>query len=190
MCGIAGVINLDDQPIDGLGGQLHVMNRVQRHRGPDGQATWEHPHRHLGFAHVRLSIIDLVTGEQPMTDGQGNWISYHGEVYNYLELRQELGGDFKTTSDTEVILRAYLRWGEDCVTHLRGMFAFSIWDEREGKLFCARDRFGIKPFYYSRSGRNLYFASEVKTLLPFIDRVATDMDGLKDYLTFQFCLAG
>jgi asparagine synthase (glutamine-hydrolysing) len=191
MCGIAGLLNLADAPVPDLGRRLGVMNHLIRHRGPDGEGFWRHASGRAGFAHRRLSIIDLSTGDQPMTDGEGNWITYNGETYNYLELREELGREqFKTTSDTEVILRAYRKWGEDCVSHLRGMFAFALWDERNQTLFCARDRFGIKPFYYTLVGDTFYFASEVKALLPFVERIETDLEGLRDYLAFQFCLAG
>ncbi len=191
MCGIAGIINLNACPDPELRKSLAVMNRVQQHRGPDGEGLWIHPHQHAGFAHRRLSIIDLSTGQQPMTDGAGNWITFNGEIYNYIELRDELGRDsFQTTSDTEVILRAYRRWGSDCVSHLRGMFAFALWDEDQQKLFCARDRFGIKPFYYTQANGAFYFASEIKALLPFMDRLEVDREGFKDYLAFQFCLAG
>jgi len=192
MCGIAGMIQLDAERIPALEKRLGVINTVQKHRGPDGKGIWQHHRGHVGLAHRRLSIIDLSpTGQQPMTDRAGNWIILNGEIYNYLELREELGIDkFVTTSDTEVILFAYRKWGADCVNHLRGMFAFALWDETNETLFCARDRFGIKPLYYTINHSTFYFASEVKTLLPFIDRIETDLEGLKDYLTFQFCLAG
>src|SRR5947209_3331052 len=159
MCGMAGAHNLARHPIANLGPTLEAMNDLQRHRGPDGSGTWAHPRRHVGFAHRRLSIIDLATGAQPMTDEAGNWLVFNGEIYNYLELREQLGKDrFRTTSDTEVILQAYQEWGENCVDHFRGMFAFALWDERAQKLFGARDRFGIKPFYYTRVGDIVYFA--------------------------------
>jgi asparagine synthase (glutamine-hydrolysing) len=191
VCGIAGAIDLSRQPIPDLGRRLEVMNEVQAHRGPDGHAIWKHPADHVGFAHRRLSIIDLVTGDQPITDGRGSWISYNGEIYNYIELRAELGGkDFRTTSDTEVAMRAYQEWGTDCLQRFRGMFAFSLWDEQTQTLFCARDRFGIKPFYYAQVDGVLYFASEIKALLPFLPSIETDLEGLKDYLCFQFCLGG
>jgi asparagine synthase (glutamine-hydrolysing) len=191
MCGIAGVLNLSLTKIPNLNHRLEVMNELLRHRGPDGQGAWQHAHESVGLAHRRLSIIDLSTGDQPMRDDAGNWITYNGEVYNYIELREELGAaNFKTTSDTEVVLAAYRRWGKDCVTHLRGMFAFALWDEAQQELFCARDRFGIKPFYYTTTGDSYYFASEVKALLPFVDNIETDVEGFKDYLAFQFCLAG
>ncbi len=191
MCGIAGVVSLTGGPIPDLGDRLATMSHLVRHRGPDGQGTWRAPTDVAGFAHRRLEIIDLVSGDQPMTDAAGNWITFNGEIYNYLELRDELGADcFQTTSDTEVILAAYRRWGEDCLGHLRGMFAFAIWDPSDGSLFCARDRFGMKPFYYTQIGGLLYFASEAKALLPFLPAIETDAFGLRDYLTFQFCLDG
>ncbi len=191
MCGIGGVIQLADEPLPDLAIRLRLINEIQRHRGPDGHAWWAHPRGHVGLAHRRLSIIDLDTGGQPMGDDAGNWIAYNGEIYNYLELRAELGPEnFRTTSDTEVILRAYQRWGTDCVRYLRGMFAFALWDEARQRLVCARDRFGIKPLNYTVVGQILYFASEVKALLPFMPAIETDFDALKDYLAFQFCLSG
>jgi asparagine synthase (glutamine-hydrolysing) len=191
MCGIAGAISPSLKQIPHLKRRLEVMNKLQKHRGPDGEGVWTHEHGHVGFAHRRLSIIDLTTGQQPMNDQKGNWITYNGEIYNYLELREELGPEiFMTTSDTEVILQAYRRWGTDCVNHLRGMFAFALWDEANQALFCARDRFGIKPFYYTVVNGQFYFASEVKALLPFLGHIETDREGLTDYLIFQFCMAG
>ena len=150
-----------------------------------------HPRRHVGLAHRRLSIIDLASGDQPMSDEAGNWISFNGEIFNYRELREELGAEtFRTTSDTEVILAAYRRWGEECLHHLRGMFAFALWDEQRQVLFCARDRFGIKPFCYTQIDGLFAGASEAKALLPFLPAIATDHEALQDYLTFQFTLAG
>ncbi len=167
------------------------MNALQRHRGPDGEGIWQHPRGMVGFAHRRLSIIDLATGQQPMRDAGGNWVAYNGEIYNYQELRAELGVEsFTTRSDTEVILHAYRKWGHDCVNHFRGMFAFALWDESTHTLFCARDRFGIKPFYYTVVDGVFYFASETKALLPFVPTIETDLEAFKEYLTFQFCLAG
>jgi asparagine synthase (glutamine-hydrolysing) len=185
MCGIAGLVGRSvPQPV--------ALDRARRmaslisHRGPDGCRDWAADG--VGLAHARLAIIDLVAGDQPMASDAGAVISYNGEIYNYLELRDELGGaPFRTTSDTEVILRAYDQLGERCVQKLRGMFAFAIWDPRRQALFIARDRFGIKPFYYTVAGGTFYFASEAKALLPFRG-VETDIDGLHDYLSFQFCL--
>ena len=190
MCGIAGVCCVKrGAQVRNLARSIAVMNHLQRHRGPDGTGTWLNTENSVGLGHVRLSIIDLATGAQPMSDLAGNQITFNGEIYNYLELRDELSTEtFKTSSDTEVILAAYRRWGTDCVDHLRGMFAFALWDEGRHLLFCARDRFGIKPFYYAHLGDALYFASEAKALLPFLPDVATDLEGLKEYLAFQFCL--
>ncbi len=191
MCGIAGAVSLSGRRIEDLPTRLDVMNGLIAHRGPDGSGEWTHSSGRVGFTHRRLAIIDLVSGVQPMTDPAGNWITCNGEIYNYLELRDELGADtFRTTSDIEVILRAYEKWGTDCLTHLRGMFAFALWDESRQRLFCARDRFGMKPFYFSRVGDVLYFASEAKAILPFLPDIETDTEGFKDYLTFQFCLDG
>jgi asparagine synthase (glutamine-hydrolysing) len=121
----------------------------------------------------------------------GNWIVFNGEIYNYIELREEFGTEiFATSSDTEVILHAYQKWGTDCVNHFQGMFAFALWDESQQSLFCARDRFGIKPFYYTLIGDTFYFASEIKALLPFVDKIETNLDAFKEYLIFQFCLGG
>jgi asparagine synthase (glutamine-hydrolysing) len=165
------------------------MKQALRHRGPDGDGTWIHPELYLGLMHVRLSIIDLTTGAQPMRSPSGNVITYNGEIYNFIELRKELGEhSFRTSSDTEVILRAYEKWGERCVERLRGMFAFALWDAARQRLFVARDRFGIKPFYYATVNGTFYFASEIKALLPFLARVEPRLDSLHDYFCFQFCL--
>src|SRR6478735_7442134 len=191
MCGIGVILNLDSKPVGALGPGLALMNRLLAHRGPDGEGLWVHDRKHVGFAHRRLEIIDLQTGQQPMHDGEGNWITYNVEIYNYVELRRELGEDsFQTTSDTEVVLRAYRRWGPACVERLRGMFAFALWDEAEEQLFCARDRFGIKPFAYALRDGVFHGASEAKAVLPFLPAIETDTDALKDYLAFQFSLAG
>jgi len=191
MCGIGGAVSLSLTPLANAVGVVEVMNDVLRHRGPDGEATWVHDRGVVAFAHRRLAIIDLESGDQPMTDGAGNWVTHNGEIYNYIELRGLLGKDrFTTRSDTEVILRSYREWGEGCLDRLRGMFSFALWDEETQTLFAARDRFGIKPLYYAVVDGVLYFASEVKALLPFLPKVETDLAGLADYLTFQFPLAG
>jgi len=191
VCGIAGAISLNGERIPALTASLDVMNDLLRHRGPDGSGSWLQASGRVGMTHRRLEIIDLETGDQPMTTDRGDWITYNGEIYNYIELRDELGADsFRTTSDTEVILRAYERWGADCLSHLRGMFAFALWDERANTLFCARDRFGMKPLYYAVVDDTLMFASEAKALIPFLPEVETDPEGLRDYLAFQFCLDG
>ncbi len=189
MCGIAGIYNFKAQKIKGLVLSLELMNELQAHRGPDGEKIWVHSQEHVGFAHRRLSIIDLETGVQPMMDKSGNVLCFNGEIYNYLELKEELRGySFKTRSDTEVILAAYQKWGIDCVNHFRGMFAFALWDEEKGQLFCARDRFGIKPFYYAIVNEQFYFASEIKAILPFLTEITTNINALKEYLFFQFTI--
>jgi asparagine synthase (glutamine-hydrolysing) len=191
MCGIAGIHALNTKSYPDLDRHLKTMNHLQKHRGPDDDGFYMNKNGYIGFAHCRLSIIDLKTGKQPMDNGMGHIICFNGEIYNYLELRQELSDyRFRTTSDTEVILAAYNKWGKDCVQHLRGMFAFAIWDEHKQTLFCARDRFGIKPFYYTLIDGVFYFASEAKTLLPFIPEIRTNVNALKDYLAFQLCLDG
>ena len=189
MCGIAGILNLSDRQVVNLEHSLSTLNRLQKHRGPDGEGVWLHENEHVGLAHVRLSIIDLETGQQPMLSNSKNAITYNGEIYNFEELKKEIGeSNFSTNSDTEVILKAYERWGVDCISKFRGMFAFALWDESKSKLFCARDRFGIKPFYYTIVDDIFYCASEIKALLPFVKEIDTDKDSLNDYLTFQFTL--
>ena len=191
MCGICGAIDLTGRPIPDLERRLEVMNALIAHRGPDDDGLWTHPRGHVGLAHRRLSIIDLEHGHQPMRDERNRWITYNGEIYNYPELRREIGADrFRTTCDTEVALRAHERWGTDGLTRLRGMFAYALWDEPRGELVLVRDRFGIKPLYYATVGDVVYFASEAKALLPFLPSIETDLEALKDYLAFQFCLAG
>ena len=174
MCSIAGIYNYKRNKVNNLERKLQVMNEIQAHRGPDGEGIWIHENNIVGFAHRRLSIIDLDNGKQPMRDEEGNWVCFNGEIYNYRELNKELGLVCKTNSDTEVVLHAYRKWGEDCVNHFCGMFAFALWDEKEQKLFCARDPFGIKPFYYYSEGDTFYFSSEAKALLPFLKSIETD----------------
>jgi len=190
MCGIFAVITNSPSSAESLKFRLKMgLDRI-RHRGPDGSGLWVAPSNRVGFGHVRLTILDLETGAQPMTIADGLSIIFNGEIYNYLELREELGiSNFVTKSDTEVILRAYQRWGEDCVNYLRGMFAFLIWDPVKQKVFFARDRFGIKPLYwYEDPEGSIYFASEIKGLLPFIQDKSVDPHALSDYFSFQFCL--
>ena len=193
MCGIAGILQLNGRGNPRLGASLRHMNRKQRHRGPDGEGVWTNETGTAGLGHVRLSIIDLDGGGQPMTDAAaGITIAFNGEIYNFRDLRAQLckRHRFRTQSDTEVILHAYREWGPDCVQKLRGMFAFAIWDERAQSLLLARDRFGIKPLYTAIAGNTLYFASEIKAILPFLPDVRVDAEGLRDYLAFQFCLQG
>lgn len=192
MCGVAGVVALDGHSIPHLTERLRVMSDLVAHRGPDGEGSWTNDGRSVGLTHRRLSIIDQSAGgRQPMSSGSQT-VSHNGEIYNYLELRKELGmQNFRTQTDTETILRGWESWGENVVDHLRGMFAFALWDEQTHSLFLARDRFGIKPMYYYVSAeRRLYFASEAKAILPFLPQIKTDSDGLRDYLVFQQPLEG
>ena len=190
MCGIAGLIHAADRaPVDEL--LLQRMTRKLHHRGPDDFGVWTGDGAGLG--HQRLSIIDLAGGHQPMAIADGGyWITYNGEIYNYIELRAELearGCGFATQCDTEVLLQMYAEHGEACLGYLNGMFAFAIWDRSRKRLFAARDRLGIKPFYYFWDGGIFAFASEPKALLehPRI-AAAIDQEALEDYLNLQYCL--
>lgn len=183
MCGIAGLFGHGWEA-----DQLQRMVTHQRHRGPDGQGTYQDPGNRGALGHNRLSIIDLSqAGAQPMTSPDGRLvISFNGEIYNYLELRGELSAaySFRSCSDTEVILAAYERWGEACVDHFVGMFALMIWDANEQRLFAARDRFGVKPLYYHlRADGALAIASEIRAFRAL--GVATQPDPISwaTYLT-------
>jgi asparagine synthase (glutamine-hydrolysing) len=188
MCGIVGVVRFDGRPVEE--GLLVGLREMLRHRGPDDRGLYlSGP---VGLAHCRLSIIDLEGGRQPMSRAACR-IVYNGEIYNFLQKRQELtraGVHLSTRSDTEVILALYEEHGEKCVEHLRGMFAFAIWDEERRKLFLARDRVGIKPLYYYDDGDFLVFASELKAVAAHPD-VPTQIDpgSLIEYLTYGYILA-
>ncbi|MBN2908820.1 asparagine synthase (glutamine-hydrolyzing) [Polycladomyces sp. WAk] len=168
MCGIAGWIDWE-KDLSGERPVLEKMAHAIRHRGPDADGFWLS--KRAALAHRRLIVIDPEGGLQPMVYRQGDRVytlTYNGEIYNYLELRrllQERGHVFKTNSDTEVLLHTYLEWGEDCVHHLNGIFAFAIWDEAEQKLFLGRDHLGVKPLFYVERGSAVLFASEIKALL-------------------------
>ena len=164
MCGIAGLLHCGNRQM------LQRMTDVQGHRGPDDTGSVWFDETGSGLGHRRLAIIDLSpAGHQPMSNDDGTlWITYNGEIYNYQEVREQLhalGHTFRSKSDTEVVLKAYQEWGYDCLARLNGMFAFAIYDRRKDALFAARDRLGIKPFYYSQRGDQLVFASEIKGLL-------------------------
>src|SRR6266566_3698357 len=169
MCGICGIVAIRGRKVPDR--DLEAMSRVLHHRGPDDQGSFISGNVALGFR--RLSIIDLPGGRQPMRNEEGNvWIVFNGEIYNHLELRPDLeqrGHRYATKSDTETILHLYEEYGEDCVHRLQGMFAFAIWDARSQRLFCARDRLGIKPFYYAIVGDRFVFASEIKALFELPD---------------------
>jgi asparagine synthase (glutamine-hydrolysing) len=187
MCGITGIFNVDERPVSV--NVLRKMTNIIRHRGPDGEGFWTNSY--VGFGHRRLAVIDLSPlGHQPMQSDDGSVvITYNGEVYNFPNLRIELeahGYKFHSQTDTEVILKAYQQWGEDCVYKLNGMFAFAIWDENQKKLFIARDRFGIKPLYYSYKNNILVFASEIKSLLQYPDiTTKLNVQALNEYFSFQ-----
>ena len=177
MCGICGIVEVGDSRTFSREDLQRMANAI-RHRGPDDQGDLiSGP---VGLSFRRLSIVDLASGHQPMANEDGTiWIIFNGEIYNHPQLRpklERLGHCYATTSDTETILHLYEEYGEDCVDHLRGMFAFAIWDTRRKRLFCARDRLGIKPFYYLQAGQRFAFASEIKALFelpgirPFLNR--------------------
>ena len=168
MCGIAGFWNLNHEPVSQ--GMLERFTDAIAHRGPDGNGFYVDSDASLGLGHRRLAILDTTdTGRQPMAYGNGRyWITYNGEIYNFLELRDELqqhGYEFFTESDTEVIMAAYDKWGEDCQLRFNGMWAFAIWDQQEKQLFISRDRFGVKPLLYFYNGKRFAFASEMKAFL-------------------------
>src|SRR5215467_624685 len=189
MCGIFGIVARNAQVPTGV---LERGTQSLAHRGPDDSGTilLRDSGDEIGLGNRRLAILDLSPlGHQPMHDAEtGNWIVYNGEIYNFRDVRSELeqaGDAFVSHSDTEVVLKAYARWGERCLTKFRGMFAFALWDAQRHSLFIARDPMGIKPLYYVQSGSYFLFSSEVRTLLgtglvqPRIDQV-----GLINYLTF------
>jgi asparagine synthase (glutamine-hydrolysing) len=186
MCGIAAIFGQNWNQL-----QLLDMIASQHHRGPDADGVYVSPERTAGLGHNRLSIIDLSEmGRQPMSSHDGRlWIVFNGEIYNYLELRAELSSyPYRSGTDTEVVLAAYERWGERCLDHFIGMFALMIWDEREQRLFAARDRFGVKPLYYHEgSDGGLFAASEIKALHAAGVPKRPDAVTWSTYLTYGLC---
>jgi asparagine synthase (glutamine-hydrolysing) len=183
MCGIAGIINKNGAPVDR--GLLQRMTERAKHRGPDGVGY--HFSGNVGLGHRRLAIIDLTDGgSQPMHSGDGRLtVTFNGEIYNYLEIRDELrrlGHHFATGSDTEVVLAAYTEWGADCVHQFNGMWAFAIHDRQRQLLFCSRDRFGVKPFYYIDSDRIFAFGSEIKQLVDLLPKRAANTEVMHTFL--------
>ncbi len=187
MCGFVGIINADGTIVQRA--LLEKMSSVINHRGPDEEGFFIDGL--LGLYHKRLSIIDLTSGRQPMTFNNCT-IVYNGEIYNYIELREDLkckGHKFETTSDTEVILHMYFEYGDSFIKDLSGMFAFLIFDKLKNKLLIARDHFGIKPLYWYQDEKILIFGSEIKAILSHPDVVAeADRRNLSEYLTYQFVL--
>lgn len=187
MCGIAGVFNLNGEPV--ATGLLKRMTDAIAHRGPDGEGHYTDGG--VGLGHRRLSIIDLsAAARQPMGNETGDvLLVYNGEIYNFQSLRVELeskGHRFHSQTDSEVVIHGYEEWGDNCVTRFNGMFAFALWDRPRQRLFLARDRYGIKPLYYWTDGQTLLFGSEIKAMLPH-PRVAVRVDrpALLEYFTFQ-----
>ena len=181
MCGIAGIITKNNTTVDLA--ELKIMTNLVEHRGPDGEGHFIDVN--VGLGHRRLAIIDLSkSGHQPMQiDNMA--ITYNGEVYNYIEIRKELqekGIVFNTQTDTEVILRAYAHWGPTCVHKFNGMWAFAIYDKVNNKVFCSRDRFGVKPFYYHENEQGLFFGSEIRQLLIKLKNRKVNRQILFDYI--------
>jgi asparagine synthase (glutamine-hydrolysing) len=187
MCGICGLFNLNGEPVSPV--YLRKMTDAIAHRGPDGEGFFIDSF--IGLGHRRLAIIDLSPlGHQPMVTADGQYaIAYNGEIYNFQDLRIELealGHPFRSRTDTEVVLHAYAQWGPGCVEKFNGMFAFAIWDKTRQELFLARDRYGIKPLYYTFTGNHFLFGSEQKAIIthPAIQR-QIDLEALVEYFTFQ-----
>jgi len=188
MCGICGVMHFDRQQAVERSA-LEAMGRQIVHRGPDDGGFYLS--QNIGLAMRRLSIIDLRTGQQPVTNEDRTvWLVYNGEIYNHKELRPGLearGHRYRSQSDTETIVHLYEEYGRDCVRHLRGMFAFALWDTKKRRLFAARDRLGIKPFYYRRTPQTFLFGSEIKALLAYPGvRAELNRAVLPEYLAFGY----
>jgi asparagine synthase (glutamine-hydrolysing) len=187
MCGIAGFVNTDGTPADAR--LVHRMTDIIAHRGPD--ASGFHVRGEAALGHRRLSIIDLTTGGQPMSNEDDSlWITYNGEIFNHAGIRPELeaaGHRYKSHCDTETCIHAYELWGDQSVARYRGMFAYALWDQNKKQLFCVRDRLGIKPLYYYWDGRLFAFASEIKALLEHPE-IRTEFNDtlLPEYLAFGY----
>jgi asparagine synthase (glutamine-hydrolysing) len=189
MCGIAGMFRFDGQVVEKR--QLKAMTDTIIHRGPDGEGQWVNNKGNIGFGHRRLSIIDLSSaGSQPMHYAEGRYtITFNGEIYNYIEIKEKLlqrGYVFKSHSDTEVLLALYDHKKEACLQDLDGMFSFAIWDEREQQLFCARDRFGEKPFFYTNTASYFAFASEMKEIWALTGSKSPNFAMVNDYLRYGY----
>lgn len=188
MCGICGIFNFDlNAPVDQK--RLKRATDAMRHRGPDDEGF--HIDRNLGLGNRRLSIIDLPGGHQPLSNEDKNvWITFNGEIYNYRKLHPALlarGHQFRTASDTETIVHLYEEYGPACLDHLRGMFAFALWDSRIRRLLVARDRLGVKPLYYRQEGRRLVFASELRALRELCEQpLEIDPQSVYDFFGFRY----
>ena len=185
MCGITGIVNYNLDPFV-LRERALKMSALLAHRGPDDAGIWSGPA--VSLAHRRLSLLDTRNGGQPMCSFNRRYsIVYNGEVYNFRELRQEIGGFFETDCDTEVILRAYEKWGVSCLSRLNGMFSFFIWDSQKMEGFAARDLLGVKPFLYRFEDEEFSFASEAKALLAKAPKV--NHEAILEYLVAP-CFSG
>ena len=194
MCGINGYISLNDSPVGKeeqvvIRSRIKLMNDIIAHRGPDSDGIYaQHP---VCFGFRRLSILDLTDdANQPMLSADKSVvIVFNGEIYNYIEVREELiskGYHFRTRSDTEVIINSYLEYGFSCVTKFNGMWAFALYDFRKGILFCSRDRFGVKPFYYYKDQNSLVFSSELKALHKSCDLNRANLSKVYEYLAYGY----
>jgi asparagine synthase (glutamine-hydrolysing) len=187
MCGISGFLHFDKER-EASDIIIKKMNAVIAHRGPDGEGFYLK--KNVALGHRRLAIIDLITGEQPMySEDHKTILVFNGEIYNYLELKEELillGNKFTTTSDTEVIINAYRTWGVDCQNHFNGMWAFALWDESLGRMLISRDRIGEKPLYYSKFDHSFIFGSEIKTIIAYGVPQNPKMEMTELYLTLSF----
>jgi asparagine synthase (glutamine-hydrolysing) len=186
MCGICGIFHIGKETIPDLE-KIKEMMGYLHHRGPDSGGYYRD--KKVALGHTRLSIIDLETGAQPLSnENETLWIVYNGEIFNYKELRKELlafGHTFRTQSDTEVIVHAYEQWGKDCLLRFNGQWAFALWDKSKEEVFLSRDQYGICPLYYVQYNSIIFFASEIKAL--FANReIRRDLDprGIKEFLTF------
>ena len=182
MCGISGIINKNNKSVEES--LIHQMTDIIAHRGPDSSGSYLY--KNIAFGHRRLSILDLSSsGHQPMKYLDDLVITYNGEIYNFIEIREELiqkGYIFDSNSDTEVILKAYHCWGKTCVNYFNGMWSFSILDIKQKIVFCSRDRFGVKPFYYIENNDLFSFGSEISQLLPFLPNRILNKKVALDYL--------
>lgn len=188
MCGIGGIISFNAAVSSKL---LEGVSEAISHRGPDAKGLFLNETKTCGLVHRRLSIIDVAShSNQPMTITSGRYtISFNGEVYNFEELRKELidvGAEFSTNSDTEVVLNAYIEWGKECVNHFNGMFAFAVWDEKEAKLELFRDRLGIKPLYFIKTDEMFAFASEIKALVPLAKDLSWNNDAVHHFFRLGY----
>ncbi len=187
MCGILGYYLKESRPRES---RVEAALETLRHRGPDGRGVFAEGRILLG--HTRLSIIDLSTGDQPMPSADKSlWVTFNGEIYNYVELKEELqkkGHEFMTTSDTEVILHLYEDYGTDCLKYLRGMFAFAVWDVKKEMLLIARDRMGVKPIVYTETDKGFFFASEIQALFALEENIPKecDLSAIDYFLSLQY----